>query len=367
MRAALRLAAASTAASGLLLHLLSLAFLAWAAGTGHAALLGMEPSGVASRALLELAWGVGFSLLALVMVVRVGERHEVLVAALFLGLYSLWGGVLFPTAFAGASWRPGASIVLDALTHAVGIRFTQLFPRPLEREDLSVLGPGPVRRWWTRVAGALLDPRIYWPVALAFEASFRVLPVPDLLAASHLVVWLFLGTTYMYASYRKGSAEDRRRIFWILEGVAVFFVAEVLFLALWSLRATGMVELELSVWVPWLRAVSAWATLVCFALAIFHAGAFDSGLVLRRTTVAGIAGGIVVVLFVGLETLLEEVLADALGLRSRVGGIVSGLVAALTFHPLTKQIDRAFERLSTRDEAGEGASDASAAEAAEAG
>ena len=79
------------------------------------------------------------------------------------------------------------------------------------------------------------------------------------------------------------------------------------------------------------------------------AGAFDSGMVLRRTTVLGLSGGLAVLIFVTLETLAEELLANVFGLQSRVGGVLSGVTAALAFRPLTLRIDRTLGRWSSTE------------------
>ncbi|MCZ6643144.1 MAG: hypothetical protein O7F71_16335 [Gammaproteobacteria bacterium] len=83
------------------------------------------------------------------------------------------------------------------------------------------------------------------------------------------------------------------------------------------------------------------------APAVFYAGAFDSGMVLRRTTVVGISTGLALLIFVTLETLLEEFLAESFGLESRVGDIIGGVSAAVAFRPLSRRIDRMIGRFSS--------------------
>ena len=165
----------------------------------------------------------------------------------------------------------------------------------------------------------------------------------------HLLVWLVLGTFFLYTSYVRGSREDRRRIFWILEGVAVFLVVQILDLGLWTVSSTGLLELDLGLWSNWLRAVSAWLTLGCFVMAVFYAGAFDSGMVLRRTTVLGLSAGLAVLIFLTLETLVEDLVAEAFGLESRIGGILGGVVAAVAFRPLSQRIDKIIGRWSSEE------------------
>lgn len=336
----LRLAAASAASAGLLLHLLNLGFAAWVWAAGAAGPLGVDVRLVAPGMLRILAWGVGFGVLALVIVWKVGHRYEALAAALFLGVYSLWGGFLEGTPFRGTAWLPPVLIACDALAHAAGVRFTQLFPRPLEPADLTAVGP----RWFRRIVAtplaALLDPRIYWPAAAGFEVLWRLLPGEIGPGGIHVLVWVSLASVYLYAGYRRGTPEERRRIFWILEGVLVFLLAQIAWVALWSLHVAGIMALDLRVWFSWLNAISAWATLACFSLAVFYAGAFDSGLVLRRTAAASLTSAGAVVIFLTLETTAEELLVEVLGFESRLGGTVGGVAAALLVRPLWVRIDR---------------------------
>ena len=79
-------------------------------------------------------------------------------------------------------------------------------------------------------------------------------------------------------------------------------------------------------------------------MAIFYAGAFDVGLVLRRTTVVTLTGMLAIAVFITIETTIEEALEEVLGLQSRTGGIVAGIAAALAFRPLSVRIDRWMQR-----------------------
>jgi len=345
----LRLAAASAAGGGLLLHTLNLGLMAWVRTSGSAEALAIDLGQLAGDALVALAWGIGFSVLALVMIVRAGHRYEVVVAALFLGVYSLWGGFMVSLPFDDVSWRPPVLIACDVLAHSIGIRFTQLFPRPLTPSDVLGLGRQGLRRAVLRVLAALLSPRIYWPFAFAFETAFRLIPIPGPWDSMHVLVWLALGTFYFYASYQRGSTEDRRRIFWILEGVVVFLTVQVIMLGLWAVTAAGVFELDLPLWANWLSAASAWITLGCFVMAVFYAGAFDSGMILRRTTVLGLSGALAVLIFVMLETVVEQLLVEVLGLQSRLGGILGGVGAAVAFRPLTLRVDGFLGRMSSKE------------------
>jgi len=347
-RMVLRLTAAAAALAGLVLAVLRVGALAGVWTIGPERLLDTPSHLVLAQALIVLAWGVGFAVLGLMIVWRVGDRHEALVAALFLGVYTFWGGVRFVL---GPPWQRPVLILVDGFTHAIGIRFTQLFPRPLSRREVAEFGPAWFRRTVSPILAALINPWIYWPAAILIETAGRTLPLGPGAYFAHVVVWLALAVAYLIVGYRRGGAEDRRRLFWILEGVVVFFTLELAWLVLWIVDVRGIAALDLAFWGRWLTVAEAWATLICFALAIFYTGAFHSGLILRKTAVLSAAGGVAVLIFITLETTVSEVLAGMMGVQSRSGAIVGGVVAALAFRPLADRMDRFARRLGAGGEA----------------
>ena len=169
---------------------------------------------IAAGLLSAVAWGLGFAVLGLVIALRGGHREETVVAGLFLSIYSLWAALSFSAPFEAVWWRIPVHIVFDVLCHSIGIRFTQLFPRRLTATDVLGLTSGRMTRPVARALAALVKPQVYWPVALTFEVVVWVgrfwLNVP--LPAAHLLIWLILGVTYLYAGYRSGGSEERRRI-----------------------------------------------------------------------------------------------------------------------------------------------------------
>ncbi|MEQ8956171.1 MAG: hypothetical protein RL120_18730 [Gammaproteobacteria bacterium] len=89
-------------------------------------------------------------------------------------------------------------------------------------------------------------------------------------------------------------------------------------------------------------------------MAIFFAGAFDSRIIVKRTTALGIATGITLLIFVTAETVMAEFLSAFFDLESRAGGIVGGIIAALVLRPLTVRIESLLDRASKSErESGE--------------
>ncbi|MEE8244800.1 MAG: hypothetical protein V3R27_07380, partial [Pseudomonadales bacterium] len=115
----------------------------------------------------------------------------------------------------------------------------------------------------------------------------------------HVLVWLTLAGAYLYVGYRSGSEDERKRLYWIFEGVLAMLVIELAEFSLWVIQRLSILEFEMAPFNAWLGALQGLAGLTCFALAMFWAGAFDSRLVLRKTAVVSAAAGVVVIVFVG--------------------------------------------------------------------
>jgi len=125
-----------------------------------------------------------------------------------------------------------------------------------------------------------------------------------------------------------------------MEAAVVFVATELIFYAMDAVNALQIFDINRESWVPWLHLAMVWATLLCIVLAIFYKGAFDSRLVLRRTTVASAAGALAVVIFITMETAVTETLEGVFGFESRVGTIAGGVAVALLLRPITDRIDR---------------------------
>ncbi len=336
--APLRLAAALAGLAGLSLTVLNLLQpgAVWSTGTFVETL---DPSLGPSRVANTIVWGGGFALLALAVVWRIANSTAILMAGLWLGLTSAIIQFQASVLANDATLLPMS--IVAGLMNATGIRFTQLWPRPVGVTEVRAL----TERAWLRVTlrpvmKALLRPSLLFPaVAVAEAGAFNLfesrLPVLVVVSGAALVA-----SSYLLAGFRTGDLEGRRKIFWILEGVVVFLAGNALLAALVAVDELGVVRMDVLFWSTWIDVVKGVAVVACFAMALFYTGAFDAGMVLRRSTVYGAAGGLFVVVFLTVETTLAELVPDALGLESRFGTIFAGVVAALTFRPVMDAVDR---------------------------
>jgi hypothetical protein len=163
----------------------------------------------------------------------------------------------------------------------------------------------------------------------------------------HVLVYASLAAFYLWAGYRLGSPEERRRSFWIMEGVLVFLVMEGLWAAVSVSARVFALPLSMGPFTDWLTILEGWAALTCFVIAIFFYGAFDSALVLRRTAILSVTSGLGLLLFIGVEETLGQGLATLMGLNSGAGAILAGVVAAVAFRPVAERVDGLLGRLGT--------------------
>lgn len=302
------------------------------------------------RVLLSSAWSLGYGALAVAIAWRGPATRGVLLAGLFLAVMSTQSSL----ASLGVASDPAPAvqvflIAFGGLGYAVGIRFTQSFPVQLSPVSLRTIGAGRLGRALLAGSALLLDARLFWPFVIAVEVVQHAL-FSDASAVWHALVYAGLASFYLWAGIKVASKADRRRAFWILEGVLVYLVLE----ALWAVALVSDQTLEISLpmrpLTDWLTVVEGWAALICFAIAIFFYGAFDSALVIRRTAVASLLGGLTLVLMVTAEELLADQVGAVTGIDTGAGAILGGVMAALAFRPLSVRLDRLLGRPSTETE-----------------
>jgi hypothetical protein len=328
------------------LHLLRLAIALL--GTAGIVLggVGFGPLGLPTTAplyiqvLSESSWTFGFGGVALLIGWRAPDR-SVLLAGLFLAVSSLQSaleGILDPGT--RARMLPFL-IALGALGFGVGVRFTQAFPVPLTRTQVVGLGRGKLTKAALAVPAALLDGRLFWTFVVLLEVTQHVL-LRRQPGVWHVLVYACLAAFYLWAGYRAGTKEQRKKTFWLMEGVLVFVTALLLWAALWVVTSVMELPFDVRAFGAWLGIVEGWAALVCFCIAIFFHDAFDSGLVLRRTAILSLTSGVGIVLFVALEETLGQGVATLLGLNSGAGAIIAGVVTALALRPVSERVERAL-------------------------
>ena len=306
--------------------------------------------------------------LALLLVVRAGDRYEARGLALFLSLIAVcWGSVL---RFASLERGPGGAptglnisvsgtplllaILAFALAGAALLRLSTRFPQDLDR---GTDGPAPLlRRSWVPWALALATPLLLPPGVSLIGRSARALGFsPDTVLASlpwalgvvaTLIAAIVLGMVgqaiaNFVRGFRLADAPSRRSALWLVVGVvgsALLVLASTLLLALDMALPVSLGLL--SRYTPAIVLFAPLVMVVCVAVAILHAGAVDPRLALRRSTINGIAGTVGLLVFAGLENSLSAWVESRLGLPGAIGSFLAGTISAGTFLPVQRSLGR---------------------------
>ena len=90
---------------------------------------------------------------------------------------------------------------------------------------------------------------------------------------------------------------------------------------------------------------------ICFAAAVFYAGAISPALIVRKTLVFGATVGLLLFLFAVVEIYVAHMLIHALHVNDRFASAVLGAIFGLAFHPLKHRIEHFLKRFAPKDKA----------------
>lgn len=328
-----------------------------------------------SMRVVALSWmvlvatgGLGAAVLCLALLWRSSPRPESSAFALVIACLAYFFGAeglsrfysRFPSGsvtYTVLDWSIPASVLLGC---AALLRFSVLFPEPLTASDVGLGG-----RWrgWRLL---LLRPSTPWlftgGIFLANAAAFGAVSAwnqrygTGLRAGSvavpatiGLVLWILaLVVANLRAGFRRADLEGKRRLFWVVEGV---FVATTLLIVAAVVKAVLMLTSGSDAhawWYPMASFAALTAMVVCFAIAMFFAGAIDPALAIRRTAVVGLLSVLMLFLFAGVEQVIQEYLGAWVGFSERVGGVLTGGTVALLIDPVRDRVTQLVRRAEAR-------------------
>ncbi|MCI0432312.1 MAG: DUF1207 domain-containing protein [Gemmatimonadetes bacterium] len=321
--------------------------------------------------------------IGLLLLWKAADRRPARALALLLAFLAMFWGSLFRflevtgetdsvsiSLNYGDNWVSRLAITSLLLASAAFLRFSTLFPVPLTADRL----PAARRfRWLRTMRAGLLRAPVVWGVVALILLVAQILPyivvgslgleegaqptaeqVP-ILAISTLgaafigyvvipLVSIAVGARNLHASYRLASADDRRRMLWVVAGstVAAALIVGAVGLAVGSsLLDSGPEPMGgaavMVVLAPLVFVLGA-------TIAILYTGALDPSLAVQRSTVYGVLGVLGVIAFAGIENALSSAVEQRLGLPGFVGSMAAGAIIAAVLLPFRRPIGRAVGR-----------------------
>jgi hypothetical protein len=94
---------------------------------------------------------------------------------------------------------------------------------------------------------------------------------------------------------------------------------------------------------------NALAMVICFAAAVFYAGAVTPALIVHKTLVYGAPVAALLFLFAAVEVCIVESLVHALHVDDRFASAFLGALFGLGFHPLRHRIGHSLRRFAPKE------------------
>ncbi len=275
--------------------------------------------------------------------------------AIALSLTFIFGSIvanlLFDRLQVAPLTRQLVQLVLFLLAGAFYIRSSQHFPRNLSAADIAssptIWGKSPPLR---QAAIFLLHPAAAWAIAATATAAIAVSPNDHVF----LPMWMAItatGILYFYISLRGPDLEARHKVLWFFEAALAAAIITILAgafdLALgnsMSADARAVAQLIFSI-------LNGLAVVICFAAAVFYAGAISPALIVRKTLVFGATVFLLLFLFAVIEIYVAHSLIHALHVTDSFASAILGAIFGLAFHPLKHRIEHMLKRFAPKEKA----------------
>ena len=227
-----------------------------------------------------------------------------------------------------------------------------LFPRKLTAADIAssptVWGKSPPLQ---KAAAFLLHPAAAWIISAT--ATAVILITGDVRV--FLPMWMAItatGIVYFYITLRGPDVEARHKVLWFFEAAIAAAITTI---------AAGALDLTLGQSItPGARAViqlifnivNGLVMVICFAAAVFYAGAISPALIVRKTLVYGATVALLLFLAAVVEIYIAHSLIHALHVNDRFASAVLGAIFGFAVHPLKHRIEHFLKRFAPKDKVG---------------
>jgi hypothetical protein len=314
--------------------------------------------------------------LAVLLLWKAADRPDARALTMFLAFLAIFWGSLFRfmdvsaetrsisiNLSYGSGWISKTALASSLLAIAAFLRFSALFPVPL---DVTRLPPSRLPGNLRRIRAASLRPAPVWfgviVLLLLQNYSVRIvsrltgadsLPpgasppaillaslfVPLALSTLAIVLAFALGVRNLRDSYRLAAPAERRRLQWIVGGfsAAAWMVLGAVGLVL-LIRFAGLDSDVLALAFPLALVLAPLVAVLGACTGVLYSGAIDPALALEKSTVYGILGAGGLVAFAGIENALSNLVEDRLRLPGFVGAMIAGAIVTSALVPIRKSI-----------------------------
>jgi len=320
------------------------------------------------RGLYLLASGTAVMafVLSLALAWRAAEQPNARALAFFMAFLALYWGPLLNIMQFGYAFRPdepepnsvsfsfttdglgGLTMAALSLSVAAFVRFSALFPRLLKKEDLQ---SSKFLRPLRAIRFKLLNPAIVWGVfggmaihliaglgrgsseeggASLDEIWIWLLVVPLVFVGLPLF-GMIVGALNLRSGYMSSAEAERKKILWVVAGCVVGTC--MILVALAGLFVYPMVLVVILPLAPLVL-------VLCLGVSVFYRGAIHPALIIKRATLYGILGALLVAMFSAVESFLAAVLQDSLGFSSSASSASLGGLLAVVLMPVRSPLSR---------------------------
>jgi hypothetical protein len=245
--------------------------------------------------------------------------------------------------------RQFVQLLLFLLASAFYIRSSQLFPRKLSAADVAssptIWGKTPPLRL---VAISLLRPPAAWAISATATAVIAVAPGAHVFVPMWMVITA-TGILYFYITLRGSDVVARHKVLWFFEAALAAAII-TMFAGALDLALGNSLRPDVRAVVQLIFNIATGLTMViCFATAVFYAGAMSPALIVRKTLVFGATVALLLFLFAVVEIYVAHSIIHALNVSDRFASSVLGAIFGLAFHPLKRRIEHFLKRFMTTD------------------
>ena len=148
-----------------------------------------------------------------------------------------------------------------------------------------------------------------------------------------------------------GDVEARHKVLWFFEAALAAAITTIIAGAIDLTMGDSMTPNVRAVIQLVFNILNGLIMVICFAAAVFYAGAISPALIVRKTLVYGATVALLLFLAAVVEIYVAHSLIHALHVNDSFVSAVLGAIFGLAFHPLKHRIEHSLKRFAPKDKA----------------